>query len=254
MSARLSKVSIALAMSLVLGACASGQSASDTTESAEPTTDGTTETVESTTSTTAAGGGDVTETTDSGSSGVVDGSDIDWATVDLATIDWENIDLRTVDFEAAQDNPTAANLTADMQAVISSRLNPGNVTLTIGDMTWEFDNFLCAVGLEATQSDTFSLSTNTFGEIDGTRIQLQANIEDDSGQGRLGGDGLTHEVFVDDIENFDNPAVSWKMVADQGIVLDGYELSAEGVFDDAVTGDSMPGTLMGTCGDQSRMP
>jgi hypothetical protein len=249
MSARLSKVSIALAMSLVLGACASGQTASDTTEPAEPTT----EAVGEVTTTTASNGDEVTETTDSGPSGVVDGSDIDWATVDLTTIDWENIDLRTVDFEAAQDNPTAANLTADMQAVISSRLNPGNVTLTIGDMTWEFDNFLCAVGLEATQSDTFSLSTNTFGEIDGTRIQLQANIEDDSGQGRLEGDGLTHEVFVDDIENFDNPAVSWKMVADQGIVLDGYELSAEGVFDDAVTGDSVPGTLMGTCGDQSRM-
>lgn len=249
MSARFPKTSIALAMSLLIGACASGQTEADTTQPAEPTT----ATVGEVTSTTATGGDEVTEPTGSGSSGVVDGSDIDWATVDLTTIDWQNIDLRTVDFQAAQNNPTAANLTEEMQTAISSRLNPGNVTLTIGDMTWEFDNFLCAVGLEATQSDTFSLSTNTFGEIDGTRIQLQANIEDDSGQGRLEGEGLTHEVFVDDIDDFESPAVSWKMVADQGIVLDGYEVTAEGVFDDAVTGDSAPGTLVGTCGDQSRM-
>jgi hypothetical protein len=186
----------------------------------------------------------------------MDGSDIDWATVDLTTIDWQNIDMRTIDFVAIQNNPTAANITEEIQGIIASRLNPGSVTLTIGDMTWEFDNFVCAVGLDSTESDIYSLTTNTMGDMDGTRIQMQATVRDDSGQGRVEGSDLVHEIQIDDISDFENPAISWSMVSDQGVVLDGYELSAEGLFDNGLTPDdeAVTGTLVGTCGDQSRIP
>lgn len=54
-------------------------------------------------------------------------------------------------------------------------------------MTWEFDNFLCAVGSESTESAVYSLTTNTLADMDGTRVQIQATIRDDSEQGRLDG-------------------------------------------------------------------
>lgn len=164
--------------------------------------------------------------------------------------------MRTIDYEAIMDNPTAADLTEETQALIASRLNPGSATLTIGDMTWEFDNFLCAVGTDSTESAVYTLTTNTIADMDGTRVQIQATIRDDSEQGRLVGDDLVHEVQVDDISDFENPAVEWRMRGSEGVTIDGYELFAEGAFDDGLTpeDDALSGTLLGTCGDQSRIP
>ena len=245
MSSKTSTLAIILTIALIVGACGSGSEAEPTTVPS-PTDE----------TTTTAGEPGTTQPASGDDGGTVDGSDIDWATVDLTTIDWANIDLRTVDFAAIQDNPTVANITSDMQEIIASRLNPGSVTLTIGDTTWEFDNFLCAVGLESTQSDVYSLTTNTIGDLDGTQVQIQATIRDDSGEGRIEGADLVHEVQVDDITDFENPAVSWSLVSDQGVVLDGYELTAEGLFDNELTPeeDAIPGTLEGTCGDQSIIP
>lgn len=164
--------------------------------------------------------------------------------------------MRTMDFAAVQKNPTAANLTTEMQGIIASRLNPGSARLTIGDTTWEFDNFVCAVGFESTESDVYSLTTNTMGDMDGTRVQMQATIRDDSGQGRIEGGDLVHEVQIDHISDFENPAISWRLVSERGVVIDGYELSAEGLFDDGLTPaeEAIAGSLVGTCGDQSRIP
>lgn len=251
---RSSTLSIFLVLALLVAACGSDDSGSQT-GAEESTTTASDEAPD----TTGSESDQTAEPDDSGESDsemITDGSNIDWATVDLTTIDWENIDMRSIDYVAIRDNPTAADLTEETQSIIASRMDPGSATLTIGDMTWEFDEFLCAVGLESTESDVYTLSTNTFGEIDGTQIQMQATIRDDSGEGRLEGDGLVHEIQVDDVSDFENPAVSWRMVADQGIVIDGYELSAEGVFDDGLTpeDDAVPGTLEGTCGVQSRIP
>ncbi|MEX2279419.1 MAG: hypothetical protein WEA76_04960 [Acidimicrobiia bacterium] len=112
--------------------------------------------------------------------------------------------MRTIDFQAIQDNPTAADIAEEIQAIIASRLNPGNATLT----------------------------TDTHGDLDGTRVQIKATVRDDSEQGRVEGDGLVHEVQVDDISDFENPAVSWRMRGSDGVTIDGYGLTAEGAFDD----------------------
>lgn len=257
MSSHTSLARIAIVFTLILGGCGSPDSDGPTGSEEPPTTTAVTEASPDTTLADADPASDDAATEDAEApSGGQDGSDIDWASVDLTTIDWETIDMRTVDYEAIVDNPTAANLSEETQALVNSRLNPGRATLTIGDMSWEFDNFLCAVGTESTESSVYTLTTNTFADMDGTRVQIQATIRDDSEQGRLVGDGLVHEVQVDDISDFENPSVEWRMRGSEGVTIDGYELFAEGTFDDGLTLDdeALPGTLVGTCGDQSRIP
>lgn len=187
--------------------------------------------------------------------GSIDGSSIDWATVDLTTIDWANIDMRTIDYQAISANPTAVNLDEATTTLIGSRILPGSATLTIGDQVWEFDNFVCAFGHQNTESDVFSFTSNSFGEhSDGTRVQMQAEIWDKSGQGRYEGDGLTHETYINDIEDFDNPVVDWNMSAPTGVTLNGDVVSVAGDFDNALTDEveAVPGTLEAECGTTSR--
>ena len=182
-------------------------------------------------------------------------SNVDWATVDLATIDWASIDLREIDWQAIANNPTANDLDQATKELITSRLNPGSATLTIGDQTWEFDNFLCAFGHEATQSSTFSFTTNSSGEFDGVRVQMQATIEDQDSAGRYEGAGTVHRIDFDDVSDFENPSLSWAMNTPDAISIDGYEVTANGTFDDQLTDgvqEAIPGTLQATCGDQSR--
>lgn len=187
-----------------------------------------------------------------------DASEIDWATVDLTTIDWATIDMAHVDLDAASENPTAENLDEDTVALIQSRMepfDPGSATLTIGDQTWEFTSFVCAFGHEATSSDVYSFSSDSRGEHEGAAVQMQANIRDESGEGRFEGDGLTHEVFITDISDFENPSIDFQLSAPSGIIIDGNDLRAEGLFDDELTPgeiEEIPGTLVATCGTASR--
>ncbi len=185
---------------------------------------------------------------------VVDGSGVDWATVDLTTIDWASIDMATLDFQAVQNNPTAADLTQETQELIASRLDPGSATLAIGDQTWEFESFLCAFGHDATQSAVYAFSSDTRGEHEGAAVQMQANIRDETGEGRYEGDGLIHEVYIKDISDFENPSISLDLNAPVGIVIDGNTVTAEGLFDDGLTPETeeIPGTLEATCATTSR--
>jgi len=140
----------------------------------------------------------------------------------------------------------------------------GSSTLTIGEETWEFDSFGCAFGHDATQSDIFSFSSNSFGEhSNGARVQMQAEIEDDTGQGRYEGDGVIYTIYINDIEDFANPSVDWEstsrslpgMPSGETVVnIDGDHITGEGLFDDLLTVEveQVPGTLDGTCGDQSQ--
>lgn len=188
-------------------------------------------------------------------SGSIDGTNIDWASVDLTTIDWANIDMNTIDFKATEANPSAANLTEETLKLITSRVFQGSATLTIGDQVWEFDNFGCAFGHDNTESDVYSFTSNSSGEhSDGTRVQMQANVRNESGDGRIEGDGLTHETFINDVEDFDNPAVDWDMNAPTGITIDGNFVTVEGLFDDGLTegDDDVAGTLEAECSTFSR--
>ena len=139
----------------------------------------------------------------------------------------------------------------------------GSATLTIGDETWEFDSFGCAFGHDATQSDIFSFSSNSFGEhSNGARVQMQADIEDATGQGRYEGEGVVYTIYIADIEDFQNPSVDWEstsrslpsMASGETVVtIDGDHITGEGLFDDLLTGEfeQVPGTLDGACGSQS---
>jgi hypothetical protein len=184
-----------------------------------------------------------------------DGTDIDWATVDLTTIDWTTIDLRTIDWVAIEDNPTAENLGEEVGPIIQSRLNPGSATLVIGEERFEFASFDCASGHDNTESTTFSFTTNSFEEFDGVRTQMQFTIEDPSGTGQTDGDGVRHRIDLDDIDDFENPSISWYMSEADSVSLDGYELSVSGTFDDQTTDgviEGIGGSLEAECSDMSR--
>jgi hypothetical protein len=85
-------------------------------------------------------------------------------------------------------------------------------------------------------------------------VQVSLDIRDDSGEGRLDGDGLIPGLEINDISDFENPAVQWS-ATDGEISIDGYDIVFEGTFDDRLTPgevEAIPVTLSGTCGDQSR--
>jgi hypothetical protein len=142
----------------------------------------------------------------------------------------------------------------------------GEATLTIGSEVWEFDNFGCAFGHDATQSDRYSFSSSSTGtHSTGARVQMQAEIQDPTTQGRYEGEGVLFTVYINDIEDFENPAVDFESTTEgfgrQGesgmtmITLDGDNVTATGLFDDRLTvGDftQVAGTLEARCGDQSR--
>jgi hypothetical protein len=145
----------------------------------------------------------------------------------------------------------------------SGSTNRGSAKLTIGDDTWEFDAFGCAFGHDATRSDTFSFSSDARGQhTSGARLQMQANITDESGDGRYEGQDVGYEVFLSDIDNPRDPAVKWSSTSGGGpfggsgglsIKIDGDDLTVEGDFDDELTDEreAVPGTLVATCGSQS---
>lgn len=182
-------------------------------------------------------------------------SEIEWATVDLTTIDWATVEMSQVDFSAMAENPTIDNLDAETTELIGSRIDPGSATLTIGEQTWQFDRFLCAFGHDATKSDVYSFTSDTRGDYEGVRVQVQANIRDESGQGRFEGADLSHQVYLQDVTNLEDQSIHLSFIAPEGILITGDTLVAEGLFDDELTElvvEEIPGTLNATCGDSSR--
>src|SRR5690606_25637058 len=111
---------------------------------------------------------------------------------------------------------------------------------------WEFDSFGCALGHEATRNDVYSFSSNSFGEHEGARVQMQANIRDESGQGRFEGEDLGFEVFINDIDDFENPSIDWETASVDTFVIEGDSVTVTAVFDDRLTEteqEAVPGTL-----------
>lgn len=131
----------------------------------------------------------------------------------------------------------------------------GSATLVVGGTTYEFDNFVCAFGYENTQSDTYSFSSNSIQEIDGVKVQMQLDVADRSGSDSLTGDAVEQGITVNDIEDFQNPAISIG-TSSLDATFDGDTISAEGTFYDEVADPSLqeelPGTFEATCGAGSR--
>ena len=158
--------------------------------------------------------------------------------------------------DSTADEPAATtpvDTDAADQAAPSS--DSGSATLVVGDTTYDFDSFVCAFGYENTQSDTFSFSSNYIGEIDGVRVQMQLDVEDPTGGDQLMGDAVTQTIYVDDIDDFENPAISLSS-SQLTATFNGDDISAEGTFWDAVNdpggATELPGTFTATCGAGSR--
>lgn len=130
----------------------------------------------------------------------------------------------------------------------------GNVagTLTIGDQTWEFDRFVCAFGDRANFGEDTSFYGFAFGEdTDGTLVDLDVVIIDDSGEERLEGPGVEYAMNVYTLGNLEG----WSSGPGQTVVrIDGQRVTAEFRFDDPTTleTEQEPGTLEATCTDTVR--
>ncbi len=178
---------------------------------------------------------------------IVDVSGVDWATVDLTTIDWERIDLDDVDFAATESNPTAEQVSEADLAVIQERMaaqfGSGAATLTIGDNTWELEGFQCAFESSGVLNDGRTLGTNLMDEIDGTRVQMQIDVESDG----------TAQFTLDDLDDFENPSISYLEMTDITVTVDGNTVRAEGGVTDEASGtfDVLPMTFEGECGPGS---
>jgi len=132
----------------------------------------------------------------------------------------------------------------------------GSATLTIGDESWTFGDVFCAFSQEETflRSQSFTLSAS--GETaEGVRIELTAGILDEQEDGRYEGDGVSYAVSVDDVDNSENPTLSWVSLSglfvevDPVIQVDGKNVTADTTFQDhvTITADEIPGTLQATC-------
>ncbi len=120
----------------------------------------------------------------------------------------------------------------------------GEATFTVGGETYEFDSVLCAFGPKqiGQEGAEFVLSA-----IDGD-LQLYVSI-----------DSFGHSVSLFDIEDFDDPSVSWTAdsflanlagAAPEFVEVSGTAVSAEGLFDIEATDEeieTVPGTLAAVC-------
>lgn len=161
-------------------------------------------------------------------------------------------------------SPTSTPATGGQDATTTTAgsANPGapggggSATLTIGDSTYEFDNYYCLQGSDNTGNARVSFSSGAFGEVDGVRVQLDASIQDRNEGNAMDGEGTIQSVTLNDIEDFQNPSVAWEATAgfigvpEWVVEYDGSKVHAEAVFDDTSTDqfEQIPGTLDATCG------
>lgn len=130
----------------------------------------------------------------------------------------------------------------------------GSATLTIGDKVYEFDNYYCAEGIENTRNDSVPFSSGAFGEVEGSRAQLDASMYDPEGRDSMDAEGVKFSVTLNDIDDFENPVVDWTdaFFVDEPPVFsyDGDTLRIEAMFDDELTEEmeQIPGVLEATCG------
>lgn len=131
----------------------------------------------------------------------------------------------------------------------------GTATLTIGDQVYEIDGVGCIFSAEEAQNPDFPFNLSGFGEVDGHRAQLNADIYDPSGEERTEGEGVSHNISYVDIDDFENPTVDWTDVggllgsSETVLTIDGKHVSGTGVFDDGRTDEfeQIEGTLEVDC-------
>lgn len=147
--------------------------------------------------------------------------------------------------EELGDDPEqfAEDLSDDLESQ-QEAVGGGGAELTVDGETWTFDSVLCAFGPEeiGDEDAEFVLSAISDG------LQLYVSI-----------DGFGHSVSLDDVENFEDPAVGWSAGgpvasmagdAEEFVEIDGKQVRAEAEFRDSVdemSGTTAQGTLEATC-------
>jgi hypothetical protein len=110
----------------------------------------------------------------------------------------------------------------------------GSATLVVGDQTWTFGPVLCAFGPEeiGQEGAVFVLSAIQDG------LQMYVSIDD-----------FGEFITLDDIEDFENPAVSIGSSGGASIEIDGKSVRADAEFIDSVDDAfaTIPGTFEATC-------
>ncbi len=135
----------------------------------------------------------------------------------------------------------------------------GTGTLTIGDETWEITGVGCVFSAEEARNPDFPFNLAGSSEsADGEDLYVAADIYDPSGQERLEGEGVSHNIEIYDF-NFEDPTVSWSSFDDVTgflgngtitvITIDGKNIHGEGDFDDGTTDEieAVPGTMDVSC-------
>lgn len=125
---------------------------------------------------------------------------------------------------------------SDMADNLEGQQTGGAASLTIGDETWDFDGVLCAFGPDeiGQEGAEFVLSAIADG------VQFYLSIDE-----------FGHSASIHDVENFEDPTVSWDSDtnADEFINLSGKEASGEVGFVDYETDlmEAVPGSFEATC-------
>lgn len=141
--------------------------------------------------------------------------------------------------EAGVDTSAAEDLADDVASSlqdVQDAAGGGGATLTVGDMTYEFESLLCAFGPEQIGQEGAELVVSSLQ--DGTQFYVSI-------------DSFGHNVSLNDIEDFENPSVSLtsEFGAGEFIELDGKDFSGSVDFIDDTTDslEPVPGSFSGTC-------
>lgn len=264
-----SVIGMVAVLSVVILGCGSSAESVDSADAAATTVASNTEQSESTTTPQASEGTDesTAPVSNDKAAPTIFAADVDWATVDLSSFDWFALDdIGAVDNVAIEGNPTYDQIDYDAIAQAFPETaggggssdgedgGSGEATLTVAGTTYQFDGFICAFGHGASESETFSFTSNAFGEVDGVRVQFQVDVSDPDDEGRTSGAGVDPGFTLDDIDDFENPSVSFESAGDMfTLTIDGDHLTGEGTATDYVTSTyDIPFSLDATCGPGSR--
>jgi len=112
----------------------------------------------------------------------------------------------------------------------------GSATFTVGGKDYTFDRVLCAMGTDETGNPDWDFSLSAIAD------GLQLSVE----TGPTYGDGAS----LNDIEDFENPAVAWSSQGDNFLTIEGGEVSGKTKFLDGTDESgqkSATGELVASC-------
>lgn len=126
----------------------------------------------------------------------------------------------------------------EIAASMQAQQTGGSASVTIGEQTWDFDGVLCAFGPEEIGQEGAEFVLSAIGD----GLQLYVSV-----------DAMGHYVSLNDIENFDDPTLSWEADQDssgEGFVqVEGKEVSGAATFIDYLSEgwDEVEGSFEGSC-------